>query len=61
MSERLLAPITEAGAMIGHGRSYIYKLIDDGKLEAVKSGKRRLIVVDSIRKYVDSLRASTAG
>ena len=61
MSEQLLAPIVEAGAMIGHGRSTVYKLINEGKLEAVKSGKRRLVVIESIRNYVATLRSQNGG
>jgi excisionase family DNA binding protein len=61
MSEHLLAPIVEAGDMIGHGRTTVYRLINEGKLEAVKSGKRRLVVVESIRNYVQSLRSQNGG
>jgi excisionase family DNA binding protein len=54
--DKLLASIPEACQAIGCGRSYAYELIRDGKIEAVKSGKRRLIVVSSLRAYVESLR-----
>ena len=53
---KLLATIPETGQMVGHGRSSIYRLINEGKLEAVKSGKRRLVVVQSIETYVETLR-----
>ena len=56
--EKLLATIPEASQAIGHGRSYLYELIREGKVEAVKSGKRRLVVVSSIEAYVASLRAA---
>jgi excisionase family DNA binding protein len=56
--EKLLATIPEASQAIGHGRSYIYELIGDGKIETVKSGKRRLVVVESLRAYVASLRVA---
>ena len=54
--EKLLATIPEASQAIGHGRSYLYELIRDGKVEAVKSGRRRLVVVELIQRYVNSLR-----
>ncbi len=56
--ERMLLSIPEAGQVIGHGRSYVYELIGEGKIETVKSGKRRLVVVESLRAYVASLRAA---
>ena len=56
MTTKLLATVTETEQMLGHGRTFIYGLIDNGKLEAVKSGRRRLVVVESIQRYVNSLR-----
>ena len=56
--EKLLATIPEACQATGHGRSFLYELISEGKLETVKSGKRRLIVVESLRAYVTSLRVA---
>jgi excisionase family DNA binding protein len=60
MKEPLLATISETGEMIRHGRSFIYRLIGEGRLRTVKAGKRRLIVVASIHEYVESLQ-STGG
>jgi len=56
--EKLLISIPEASQAIGHGRSYLYELIGEGRLETVKSGKRRLVVVESLKAYVASLRAT---
>ena len=56
--EKLLATIPEASQATGLGRSSIYELIHDGKLKSVKSGKRRLVVVESIKSYVASLQAA---
>jgi hypothetical protein len=41
--------------MIGRGVSTIYELIGSGKIRAVKSDGRTLIVVESLHKYADSL------
>lgn len=57
---KLLATIPETEQAIGHKRSFIYELINSNRLETVKSGKRRLIVVESIERYVASLRAAEA-
>jgi excisionase family DNA binding protein len=42
-----------AADMIGIGRTKIYELINDGKLETIKIGRRRLVKTDSIRALVD--------
>lgn len=45
----ILASIPDAQRALGIGRSTAYRLIEDGKLEAVKIGRRTLIRVSSIR------------
>jgi excisionase family DNA binding protein len=47
--DHMLASIPEAGKMLSVGRSTLYRLIGEGKLEAVKIGRRTLIRVASIR------------
>jgi hypothetical protein len=51
----LLCTIPQAAAMIGRGQTFIYGAIGDGRLEAVKSDKRTLIVVKSLYKYAAEL------
>lgn len=41
--------------MIGHGRSFLYELIKQGKVDARKSGRRTVLTVESLQRYVDSL------
>jgi hypothetical protein len=41
--------------MIGRGTTFIYEAIANGKIEAVKSDKRTLVVVKSLRRYAASL------
>ncbi|MGE3364792.1 MAG: helix-turn-helix domain-containing protein [Rhizobiaceae bacterium] len=55
---KLLYTIDEAGEVLGHKRTFLYELLQSGKLESVKAGKRRLIVAESIQRYVASLRAA---
>jgi|ERR1051325_3325134 hypothetical protein len=43
------------------GRTKTYELIDSGELQTVYSGKRRLIVADSYRRYVEKLKAEADG
>jgi hypothetical protein len=51
----ILCSIPQASAMIGRGTQAIYDLIGGGKIRAVKSDGRTLIVVDSLREYAASL------
>jgi hypothetical protein len=52
----ILCRIPQAAAMIGRGTRFIYEAIADGRLEAVKSDKRTLVVVRSLQKYAANLR-----
>jgi hypothetical protein len=47
----ILCTIPHAAAMIGRGQTFIYGAIADGRIEAVKSDKRTLVVVESLREY----------
>jgi hypothetical protein len=51
----LLVPIKQACTIIGRGQSALYELIGGGKIRAVKSDGRTLIVFESLREYVASL------
>jgi len=55
---KYLATVNETCVATGLGRSRIYELIRDKKLETVRSGRRRLVVVASIKDFVESLRAA---
>lgn len=52
---KISVTVPEAVQMIGLGRSSIYKLFDEGKLIPRKSGKRTLILVEDLERYVKSL------
>jgi hypothetical protein len=54
----ILCSIPQACAMIGRGQSALYELIGGGKIRAVKSDGRTLIVVESLREYAASLPAA---
>jgi hypothetical protein len=41
------------------GRTKTYELLDNGELESVYVGRRRMIVAESYRRYVDKLKAAT--
>jgi excisionase family DNA binding protein len=54
-SASILCTVSEAASMIGRGETFIWGAITEGRIEAVKSGKRTLVVVDSLRAYAASL------
>jgi hypothetical protein len=51
----ILVSIPHAAAMIGRGVNAIYDLIGGGKIRAVKSDGRTLVVVESLHQYADGL------
>jgi hypothetical protein len=51
----LLVPVKQACTIIGRGQSALYELIGAGKIRAVKSDGRTLIVVESLREYAAKL------
>ena len=50
--------VPDAGKVSGHGRTRIYQLIGEGRLDARRSGGRTLIMADSLRAYLASLPAA---
>ena len=50
--EPLAVSINDTAKALGLGRTSIYLMIADGRLEAFKLGRRTLIRADSIRRLV---------
>lgn len=50
--DNVLASIPEAAKMLSVGRSTLYRLIGDGRLQTVKIGRRTLVRVSSIRLLI---------
>ncbi len=46
--------ITDAAKALSLGRTSIYALINEGRLETIKIGRRRLIKVESIRLLLEA-------
>ncbi|MBN9245192.1 MAG: helix-turn-helix domain-containing protein [Mesorhizobium sp.] len=56
---KLSVTIPEAAEMIGIGRSSLYALFKEKKITPRKSGKRTLILVDDLKRYVENLPAAS--
>lgn len=50
--EQLAVSIGDTVRALGLGRTTIYAMIADGRLEAFKLGRRRLVKAESIRRLV---------
>ncbi|MBC2776731.1 helix-turn-helix domain-containing protein [Parasphingopyxis marina] len=51
--EPVTISINGAAKALGLGRTSIYELINAGRLESVKLGRRRLVKTESIRRLID--------
>lgn len=56
---KLSVTIPEAAEMIGIGRSSLYALFKEKKITPRKSGKRTLILVEDLKRYVENLPAAS--
>jgi len=56
----VLVTIKQAALMLSLGRSTVYELIGDGKLEVVHIGRSARVPVDAIAKLVAGLRTAEA-
>lgn len=54
--EHIAISILDAAKALGIGRSTTYELINDGKLHAIKLGRRTLVTVESIKALVGSAK-----
>ena len=52
--EAIAISISEAASILGVGRTSIYNLIREGRLEVFKLGRRTLIKTASIRRLVEA-------
>lgn len=47
--------IKDAAAASGLGATKLYELIGKGKIQAVKEGRRTLILAESLRRHIEGL------
>lgn len=52
--ERIACSVMEAAKALGVSRGSIYNWINEGRIQTVKVGGRRLVKIDSIRRLVET-------
>ena len=61
LREPFAVPLKETVRLTGSNRTWVYKLIGQGVLDARKQGRRTLVTMDSIRAYVAALPKARIG
>lgn len=54
----LAVSIVDAAAMMGVSRATFYRELSAGRISARKSGKRTLVLVEEIQRWLDNLPTS---
>lgn len=57
---QILLSVPEAAAQLGIGRSKLYELIGEGRLQVVHIGRRTLITAESVRSLVGAVKPGAA-
>lgn len=57
-TDRLALSVREARKLLGIGQATIYRAMNEGKIPAVKFGKRTLIPTKGLRDWLDALPKS---
>lgn len=56
----LLCGIQDAARILGIGRTKTYELIDEGLLETISIGSRRLVTLASIERLIEAAKMDEA-
>jgi len=59
--QTVLCSIPDAARALSLGRSKTYELIEEGRLQTVRIGRRRLVVASSIHRLVEGSRNGVPG
>jgi excisionase family DNA binding protein len=54
--QRLLLTVSEAAQRLGIGRSLLYELLTEGKIESIHVGRLRRIPPEALAAYIDGQR-----
>jgi excisionase family DNA binding protein len=55
---RLLLTVEEAAHQLGIGRTLMYALVKDGKVESIHIGRLRRVPADALPRYLQRLRSA---
>lgn len=58
---RRMVTVSEAMKYGGFGKTRFYQLVAAGRIEAVKDGRRTMINLNSVDRYLDSLPRMRSG
>ncbi len=58
--ERLTVRVPDAAQILSVSRAAVYRLLNEGEIEASKSGQKTLIIVESLRAFIARNRRSMA-
>ena len=58
MQTRYLYPVPETAKLLGCGKTMVYDLIRQNKLQLVHIGRRSLVTAESLQKFLESLRGA---
>jgi excisionase family DNA binding protein len=61
MTDLIAVSISDAVQLSGIGRSFLYQAIARKELPTKKAGRRTLILMDELRRWLTSLPASPTG
>lgn len=53
MDQPLALRINDAARTLGVGRTHLYRLISEGRIDTVQLGRRRLVKAASLRKLIE--------
>jgi excisionase family DNA binding protein len=60
MDKKLGYSVEECAAAIGLGRTSMFELVASRQIESVKIGRRRIIPIDALERFIMKLRAEQA-
>lgn len=60
MSDVRLLGVPESATYLGIGRSTLYELFEAGEIHSVSIGGRRLVPIEELDRYVESLKTKAS-
>jgi len=61
LKNRLTLSVDEAMSALGLGKTMFYELLGDGSIRSFKCGKKRLVIVESLRQWITDMESYNIG